>query len=205
MNFTYYVPPSTSAIRREIQLGTFGMITTPKQGNVIIGNARWVADNGCFGHGYPGDAQWLRWLASRQADRALCAFATAPDVVGDATATLARSAPHLLAIRKLGYPAALVAQDGLERISIPWGTFDVLFIGGTTAWKLSGHARDIAGEAAGRGLGVHMGRVNSLKRMRYARQAGCISADGTYLTYGPDVLLPKAIGWIHQIRSESLL
>ena len=40
--------------------------------------------------------------------------------VGDAAATLTRSAPMLPRIRALGYPAALVAQDGLEHLAVPW-------------------------------------------------------------------------------------
>lgn len=200
--FTYYVPPSTPDIRDAMGRGLFGMITTPKQGNVIPAGVQWVADNGCFGRGYPGDTEWLSWLARRRGDRALCAFATAPDVVGDAVATIRRSTPHLAAIRELGYRAAFVGQDGLEQLPVPWDAFDVFFIGGSTEWKLSDQARTLAAEAQRRGIPVHMGRVNSLKRMLYAREVGCTSADGTYLTFGPKVLLPNAISWIHRIRAE---
>lgn len=35
----------------------------------------------------------------------------------------------------LGYPAALVAQDGLTDATTPWSDLDVLFLGGSTAWK----------------------------------------------------------------------
>ena len=88
---------------------------------------------------------------------------------GDAAATLTRSAPFLPAIRALGYPAALVAQDGLEDLDVPWDDFDVLFIGGSTEWKLGPHARALAAEAKARGKGVHMGRVNSQRRRRKPR------------------------------------
>jgi hypothetical protein len=49
--------------------------------------------------------------------------------------------PVLPKIRALGVPAALVAQDGLEDMidKIPWDSFDVLFIGGSTAFKLLHH------------------------------------------------------------------
>jgi hypothetical protein len=57
-------------------------------------------------------------------------FATAPDILADAAATLRRSARMLDWIRYSGYPAALVAQDGLEDLTIPWDTFDTLFLGG---------------------------------------------------------------------------
>ena len=57
---------------------------------------------------YPGDTKYLAWLSARIAHAPRCAFATAPDVVGNGAATLARSLPMLERIRALGYPAALV-------------------------------------------------------------------------------------------------
>ena len=174
--------------------GHLGYIDTPAQGNARPGGVAWCADNGCFGRGYPGDEAWLAWLSSM--DPAGCAFATAPDVVGDAAATLERSAPWLPRIRALGYPAALVAQDGLEELPVPWDDFDVLFIGGSTDWKLGPHARALTAEAKRRGKWVHMGRVNSRRRYEYARRIGCDSVDGTYLTFGPDTNLPKLLSWV---------
>lgn len=182
--------------------GQLGMITTPDQRNRIEPSWCWIADNGCFGKGYPGDDRWLEWLADRadQADR--CQFATAPDVLGDAAATLKRSAPFLPVIREMGYPAALVAQDGLEDESVPWDTFDVLFIGGSTEWKLSPAVSRLVAEAAQHGIPAHLGRVNSRKRLRYAQSIGCTSVDGTYLVFGPDVNLPKLLRWLDELDSQ---
>ena len=180
--------------------GRLGFIATPAQSNRRSPEFSWCADNGCFGKGYPGDGAWLEWLARHSADVARCSFATAPDVVGDAVATLKRSRPHLDAIRQLGYPAALVAQDGLEDIDVPWDEFDAFFIGGSTEWKLSTDAAFLAMEANSRGKWVHMGRVNSRKRLRYAKSIGCHSADGTYLVFGPDKNLPKLLSWLDEIN-----
>ncbi|MGW4639577.1 hypothetical protein ACWEN6_13665 [Sphaerisporangium sp. NPDC004334] len=47
---------------------------------------------------------------------------------------------------------------------------------------------------------VHMGRVNSETRARYAAHLGCASVDGTYLTYGPRTNLPKVLGWMAAIN-----
>lgn len=176
--------------------GLIGCIDTPSQHKPRPPGAVWCADNDCFGTRYPGDKAWLAWLVRNAADAPTCLFAVAPDVVGDAAATLARSAPHLPAIRGLGYPAALVAQDGLEHLDIPWDTFDVLFIGGTTAWKLGAAARSIVADAKTRGKHVHMGRVNSERRYRYAHAIGCDSVDGTYLVFGPDKNLPNVLAWV---------
>lgn len=175
--------------------GRLGFIATPAQGNRRPSGVTWCADNGCYGKGYPGDEAWFAWLTAQVEDATTCAFATAPDVVGDAEVTLARSEPWLPQIRALGYPAALVAQDGLEAVTAPWDSFDVLFIGGTTAWKLGPDARALIAEAKLRGKPVHMGRVNSRRRYRYAQAIGCDSADGTFLTYGPDKLLPELLAW----------
>jgi hypothetical protein len=181
--------------------GIIGCIVTPKQGQVPD-DVRMIADNGCFGKGYPGDQNWIRWLASLPLDRVQ--FATAPDVVGDAEATLKRSLPWMEPIRSLGVPAALVAQDGLETMTVPWDEFDALFIGGSTSWKLGPHAAALITQARERGKWVHMGRVNSRRRFRVAWLSGCDSADGTYLTYGPDKNLPILIGWLRESQQLQL-
>lgn len=171
---------------------------TPLQGNRVPESTAWGADNGCFGKNYVGDTAWLAWLTKMADHAARCLWATAPDVVADAQATLARSSPHLPTIRALGYPAALVAQDGLEDLTVPWDMFDVLFIGGSTDWKLSQLAGGLVGEAKRRGKWVHMGRVNSRRRWTYAESIGCDSVDGTFLAFGPDVNLPRLVGWTDQ-------
>jgi len=166
----------------------------------------WGADNGCFAQGAAFDAdRWLAWLRRLAPYAPACRFATAPDVVADARATWARSEPFLTQLRALGYPAALVAQDGLEGMDVSWGAFDALFIGGSTRWKLSSAAREIAREAKARGLWVHMGRVNSLRRLEIAEGFGCDSADGNFLGFGPDQNLPKLLRWLRQIEIAPML
>jgi hypothetical protein len=194
----YAANPSTQAVRDAMTAGRLVCITTPGQGNRVPDGALVCLDNGCFGKNYVGDEGWMRWLESRQhlAPRAL--FATAPDVVGDAAATLQRSVPFLPFIRSLGFPAALVAQDGLEFELIPWDEFDVLFIGGSTEWKLGSAARDLVNLARSHGKWVHMGRVNSRRRWSYAEHIGCDSVDGTYIAFGPDTNLPDVLSWAGQ-------
>jgi hypothetical protein len=207
----YFANPIGQA-RDLMTAGILGMIATPSQGNRIPDGATWCADNGCGpgaggvkqGTGYPGDAKWLAWLSKRTPEQiARCAFAVAPDVVGDAKATLERSAPWLPVIRDLGYPAALVAQDGLEALDVPWDAFDVLFIGGTTAWKLGPAARQLVADAKTKGKRVHMGRVNSQRRFRYAQAIGCDSVDGTKLAFGHDANLPHVIAWTQSVNQHS--
>lgn len=202
----YFANPSTQKVRDVMTTGRLDMIATPKQGNALPDAVTWVADNGCFGKGYPGDDAWLAWLASYSSEqRSRCMFAVAPDVVGDAVATLARSRPWLARIRELGYRAAFVAQNGAEAMVLPWDEFDALFIGGDTTWKLGPHARALTTEAKRRGKWVHMGRVNSARRLRYADAIGCDSADGTFIAFGPDQNLPKVMAWLRGVNDQPAL
>jgi hypothetical protein len=183
------------------------MIDTPRQRLRRVSGSVWCADNGCFGKGYPGETVWYAWL-KREAltEPELCMFAVAPDVVGDHAATWERAASWLPRIRELGVPAAFVAQDGMNAETFTeWAAFDVLFIGGTTAWKLSETARQLVCEAKRHGKRVHMGRVNSRRRLRLAAAWGVDSVDGTLLTYGPDVHLPRLTAWLNEIRDDLTL
>jgi hypothetical protein len=60
-------------------------------------------------------------------------------------------------IRAVGYPVALVAQDGLEHADVPRRHIDALFTGGSTAFKTGPAAAALAAQARRRGLWVHMG------------------------------------------------
>lgn len=195
----YLGTANSPGIRLAMAQGEIGMLTTPAEWRSPSNAKVWAADNGCFGACYPGDVGWVAWLRKHAGIAGRCLFATAPDVVGDAAATLARSAPHLAVIRALGYPAALVAQDGLEHLVVPWDDFDALFIGGSTEWKLSREAAGLAVEAKRRGKHLHMGRVNSRRRWSYAEHLGCDSVDGTFLAFGPDVNLRRLRRWTDQL------
>ena len=179
-----------------------GFMLQPGMGNrPNLSETLWAADNGCYAAGDRFDYNgWLRWLAEFSTYNATCLFAVAPDVVGNAEETIARSMPALHDIRQLGYRPALVAQDGLENLHVPWDEFDVLFVGGTTEWKLSEHAYRLVQEADARGKWTHMGRVNSWRRLKAAAISGYDSADGTYIAFAPDKLLPRVQAWLATLR-----
>lgn len=202
----YFANPSTEAIRDVMRADRLGFIATPNSTckSQQVEGAVWCADNGCFSDRFD-ETKWFAWLTKHANRASSCRLAVAPDVVGDAVATLARSLPWLPKIRALGYPVAFVAQDGIEATEVPWDEFDVLFIGGSTEWKLGPVARDYAGQAKARGKWVHMGRVNSLRRYRYAQAIGCDSVDGTFLTFGPDKRLPELLGWIRDLDERPAL
>jgi hypothetical protein len=200
----YFANPCASdAVTATMLAGELGYIDTPAQGNRRPEGVTWVADNGAFSDNFD-ERKWWDFLTANAYAAVDCLFAVAPDVVGDAAATLERSAPWMSKIRELGYPVAFVAQDGQESLPVPWGEFDCLFIGGTTDWKLGPHARALVAEAKARGKWVHMGRVNSERRYEYARAIGCDSADGTFLTFGPDVNLPRLLAWTRNNAQDGL-
>lgn len=183
-----------------------GVMMQPGMGNAVqLDWLPWAADNGCFARGdafEPGD--WLEWLAGQRRFRKTCLFAVAPDVVADAAATLDRSLQFLPTIRQLDFPAALAFQDGLESLVVPWDDFDVAFIGGTTEWKLSQAAFGLAKEAKQRGVWVHVGRVNSLSRLRKLHLIGADSCDGTYVKYGPERNLPHVYDWLDLVNGQQI-
>jgi hypothetical protein len=204
----YLATPSGPDVRAAMTAGRLGCMTTPAQGNRIPDGAEWGADNGKFGKGWPGPEAWYLWLADRVREYGpeRCRFAVAPDVPFDAAGTFAESAPWLPFIRDLGIPAAFAAQNGCEHGDlIPWDDLDVLFLAGDTAWKTGPVAERLSREANARGKGVHMGRVNSLKRLRIAEWFGCDSADGTYVAFGPSKNLARALGWTAELDRQPSL
>lgn len=180
-----------------------GMLNTPATRYARHDWRVWAADNAAFNaNTYPGDEAWIAWLT--RTDPQGCLFATLPDVVGDWDATLARSLPWIDTVKALGYPAAIVLQNGCTSETVPWDQIDAVFIGGDDTFKLGPDVRDLVTEAKRRGLHVHMGRVNSEKRLRYAQHIGCDSADGTVLAFDP-ARLPKVVAWLDRLNGQAAL
>ena len=190
-------------VRRNLNHPMIGFMLTPQMGNAVPMNAVWAADNGRFSspEKYTDDG-YLSWLLRQPVSS--CLFAVAPDVLADHEATVELSCPLLPRIRSIGCPAAFVAQDGWEPSTTPWDDFDVLFIGGTTKFKL-GRGGEAISYALQRGKRVHMGRVNSYRRLRLAAVLGCTSADGTFLKAAPDINEPKMLRWMNNLISSPML
>lgn len=158
-----------------------GRLIQPRHYSSIEATARagipWAADNDAFGGWDAERAERWEEMLERCARLPGCLFATAPDVVGDRDMTDMMYEQGASLIMRWGLPAAYVLQDGGEH-DPPWGAMDALFIGGTDALKLGPFAAAMAREAKRRGKHVHMGRVNSATRIRYAKSIGCDSVDG---------------------------
>jgi len=168
-------------------------------GALVLARDRWAMDNGAFA-GFDEGA-YLRML-ERYAGIAGCLFVTAPDVVADAAATLARWPFWSRLLRGIGHAPAFVAQDGLTPARVPWEELGALFIGGSTEYKESDAARELCGVAKARGLWVHWGRVNSRRRYALALKAGADSLDGTGFSMFPDRNIPKAAQWRDEIQQQ---
>ncbi len=164
----------------------------------------WAADNDCYTGLSPN--AYFEMLDKIKLAPGKCLFVAVPDVVrctlchrevaecgcprtpgrsvyGDAHRTAEQFEIWAPAVERRGLPVALVAQDGLEDLTgwlqRTWYRLDALFIGGSTPWKVGPSAEAIASEAKRRGLHVHMGRVNTQRRIAYAQSIGCDSVDGT--------------------------
>jgi hypothetical protein len=155
----------------------------------------WAADNDCFQALNP--ERYFAMLDALVGVPGRCLFVTVPDAVADARSTARLFELWWRAPARRGLPAALVAQDGLEDLgrwlSTVWPRIDALFIGGTTDWKLGPAAETLVTEAKARGKWVHMGRVNSGRRIRYAASIGCDSVDGTKWVRWRDVYLDAGL------------
>lgn len=127
-------------------------------------------ENGLFG----ADPQialpnWFRMLdaAEREmweGDGTRPIWVTAPDILCDAQRTIELFRHFRLRLNE--FPRALVLQNGVEHIDIPWDDVACVFIGGDDQFKYSPAAMRAARTAKMLGKWVHVGRVNTAARVR---------------------------------------
>lgn len=185
-----YLSPQLNAARALSLRGDWGVITTPTRWGLstIKDGTVWAADNEAF-TGKFNPERFYDWLLDMRTYRTTCLFVASPDRVADATETTRLYAIHAPLIRALGYPVAFVAQDGQSAAGLP-RDYDVLFIGGTTQWKLGTGADACIYAARRAGKWVHVGRVNTQRRIRHFQRIGVDSVDGTSVCFGPDKNYP---------------
>lgn len=193
------VSGATATLRSLAPHPHLGHLLTPHNGNrldTLLATGLPIAiDNAAFSNWDPDAFRaLLRRLFPRATPPALTRsrflWCAAPDVVGDARATLQRFGDWAGAIGCAGLPLAFVAQDGCDPVvSVPWGDIRCLFIGGSTAWKLGPDTAHLVREAKRRGKWVHIGRCNSRKRLMYFHSLGADSVDGTGFSRFPDTHL----------------
>jgi hypothetical protein len=189
-----------------------GILLAPANGNTVASVVKtglpWAIDNGAY-TGFE-EALFLR-LLDRAQGQPNCLFVVAPDVVANAKATLAQWPWWAALIRSRGLPVAFVGQDGQEDYPLP-DDMGAYFVGGSTRWKLSQASADLCREAKRRSLYLHVGRVNSLRRLRTAYNFGADSIDGSgYSKFGAvarskgrtDMLLERHLDFVRQLERET--
>lgn len=130
------------------------------------------------------ESDWRRLLTWAAMSGISPLWCVVPDVVGDRAATLARWERYAAIVRGFGWRCAFAAQDGMTFDDVPDAEC-VVFLGGSTEWKLKSIAPWCA-RFPGR---VHVARVNTWDRLVTCWRAGAISVDGT--------------GWFHKTGNQA--
>lgn len=148
----------------------------------------YALDNGAYGcylHGLPfnGDA-YYRLLDKAASYEQPPMWALVPDVVADRDATLRQWEHWAPTVRQYRWPLAFAVQDGMTTDDVP-GDASVVFVGGSTEWKL--RTMQMWCQTFGR---VHIARVNTWPRLWAAHDFGAESIDGT--------------GWYHDRQAAHL-
>lgn len=198
-----FVSGATATVRKYRRCGELivpGSWSLPDSLRLVPG--MWAMDNGAYsGLDVPAFMHMLEAFQGRLG----CRFVSAPDVVGDAHATLQRWPFWSKVIRGVGFVPALVGQDGMTVADVPWSEVGALFIGGHTEWKLSPQAASLVAYAKSRGVWVHMGRVNSTKRIADAARMGVDSFDGSQHSWFADRRIPESLDDITAITQQGRL
>jgi hypothetical protein len=211
-----FVSGASKTLERYAERPWIGSFTQPREGiaaDLLERRWRerrwlWACDNDAF-NGFD-HVRFMRMVA-RLATIDGLAFLTVPDHVGDCHMTnyLFVEYWHVLYCwDDVEVPLAWVAQDGAESHHMTdecMNLAECVFLGGSTGWKESAAAADLAREARRRGRWVHMGRVNTRRRLKYAFELGCDSVDGSGTSRFPDEMLSRFDRWMAELSPQPLL
>ena len=185
-----------------------GILLSPACGNAIArtiaSGLPWAVDNGAYS-GFDAMA-YKKLLAKCEGhQRHGLRWVTVPDVVGNHAATLSLFDEWGMYLLRRRLPMAFVAQDGCTTGDVPWDYIQCLFIGGTTEWKLSQQAVRLMELAKIKAFPVHVGRVNSRRRIRWCFDQGVASVDGTSMSRFSDTYLPKFVAFIAGLKAQETI
>jgi hypothetical protein len=187
--------PATLETRKDNKY-VLGQLVTPLTGYRNWGGV-YAMDNGAFSS-FRAD-KFKKLLVRDAPVKKNCLFVTVPDVVGSGRRTLEiwRHRHKFCA----GWPMALVAQDGIEDLDIPWDEMFAIFIGGKDPWKDSDATADIVRTAKILGIHVHIGRINTAKRYLHFDKLGADTCDGSGIAMY-DHMLEKLAVDVEKANSE---
>ena len=155
-----------------------GQLLTPLTNYANAGGV-FAMDNGAFS-GFKRKP-FFRMLERNLEHEERCLFLTVPDIVGNAKLTTELYYQFTKETKMLPWANkwAMVAQDGIEDLTINWWGVRTLFIGGTTEFKDSNACYDVVKAAKILDIPVHVGRVNTYKRYRVFADLGADTCDGS--------------------------
>lgn len=174
--------PGSATAKWFPELETLGVGEMTVRGELPNRRSPWAFDNGAYRdftagmpfdvRGFERDLDYLHLHSRTSPDFIVC-----PDIVAGGLASLDFSLSWVARLRHLA-PAYLAVQDGMTEAEVApvLAEFGGLFVGGTSEWKF-GTGGQWAQLARDRGLPLHVGRVSSLRRIRWAYRIGATSID----------------------------
>jgi len=137
----------------------------------------YALDNGAFTawtKQHPWCAKsWIDMLQLARMSGKTPVWALVPDVVGNRNETLANWGRFASVIGSFGWTKAFAVQDGMNPKDVPEDA-SVIFVGGTTEWKWRN--LEMWAKSFPR---IHVGRVNSIRRLVTCEKFNVESVDGT--------------------------
>lgn len=162
--------------------GRIGHLYSPRPGHKNPGPFSFLSyalDNGAFAAGDAwNESDWLELLAWARLSGVSPRWVLVPDVVGDRLGTLEKWHRFAPGVAEYGWPLAFAVQDGMTPEDVP-DNAAVIFVGGTTQWKWRTAAMWCSTFER-----VHVGRVNTYRRLWQCQDIGAESCDGTGWTRG---------------------
>jgi len=145
---------------------------------------RYAIDNGAFGAWQSG-REWAArpWLDLLRQYGERAEWSVLPDIVHGGVESLALSLRYLQQVRKMAPLHLIAVQDGMtaDDIRPHVGERVGIFVGGSTEWKE--RSLPVWGRLASEtGCYLHVGRVNTNRRIKLCAMAGADSFDGTSAT-----------------------
>ncbi len=186
-----------------------GVLHTPQNGNRLCSlPLPWACDNSAFSN--PDDDKFWRLCANAWGVETYHPplWVAVPDIVGDHSETrrLFGIWRHywLEEIGRIPFPLAFVLQNGCTVDEVPWDDIAAVFVGGDNEFKLRQSA-GLIDAAKARGKMVHIGRVNTHRRLRYAYDLGADTVDGTNYSMFSETHLPGALAFVKGLDKRPVL
>jgi len=169
-------------------LNNYGVLITPgtfrKPDKTLTHNVMWSIDNFAFTK-FP-ENKFKKLLETYKEFSHLCSWVTSPDTFADYPSTLKRFYQWSQYINHMGYKRAIVIQNNAHKYKIPYDDLDCVFVGCSDEYKFSHYVLDIVQECKSRNIVTHMGRVNSIKRIKWCFENGFDTVDGSSYARFPD-------------------